>query len=32
MLVEFKQKSQVTIPRELARRLRLKPGDRLEIE
>ena len=32
MLVEFKQKSQVTIPSELAKKLKLKPGDKLEIE
>lgn len=32
MLVEFKQKSQVTIPSELVKKLKLKPGDKLEIE
>ena len=32
MLVEFKQKSQVTIPSELVKKLQLKPGDKLEIE
>ena len=32
MLVEFKKKSQVTIPNKLAKRLNLKPGDKLDIE
>ncbi len=32
MLVEIKQKSQVTIPSELVKKLKLKPGDKLEIE
>jgi antitoxin MazE len=32
MLVELKRKSQVTIPSALARRLNLKPGDKLEME
>ncbi len=32
MLVEMKQKSQVTIPSELVKKLKLKPGDKLEIE
>lgn len=32
MLVEFKQKSRVTIPSELVKKLKLKPGDKLEIE
>lgn len=32
MLVELKQKSQVTIPSELVKKLKLKPGDKLEIE
>lgn len=32
MLVELKQKSQVTIPSELIKKLKLKPGDKLEIE
>jgi antitoxin MazE len=32
MLVELKQKSQVTIPIELVRKLKLKPGDKLELE
>lgn len=32
MLVEFRHKSQVTIPSELVKKLKLKPGDKLEIE
>ncbi len=32
MLVELKQKSQVTIPNEMVKKLKLKPGDKLEIE
>jgi len=32
LLVEIKQKSQVTIPSELVKKLKLKPGDKLEIE
>ncbi len=32
MLVELKQKSQVTIPSELVKKLKLKAGDKLEIE
>jgi AbrB family looped-hinge helix DNA binding protein len=32
MLVELKQKSQVTIPSELVKKLKLKPGDKLEVE
>ncbi|MEW6572188.1 MAG: AbrB/MazE/SpoVT family DNA-binding domain-containing protein [Bacillota bacterium] len=32
MLVELKQKSQVTIPIELVKKLKLKPGDKLEVE
>ncbi|SCM78737.1 Transcriptional regulator, AbrB family [uncultured Sporomusa sp.] len=32
MLVELKQKSQVTIPAELLKKMKLKPGDKLEIE
>ena len=32
MLVELKQKSQVTIPSELVKKLKLKPGDKLDIE
>ena len=32
MLVELKRKSQVTIPSELVKKLKLKPGDKLEIE
>jgi AbrB family looped-hinge helix DNA binding protein len=32
MLVEIKQKSQVTIPAELLRKMNLKTGDKLEIE
>ncbi|HHY39067.1 MAG TPA: AbrB/MazE/SpoVT family DNA-binding domain-containing protein [Clostridia bacterium] len=32
VLVEFKQKSQVTIPSELVKKLKLKPGDKLKIE
>ena len=31
MLVELKQKSQVTIPSELVKRMNLQPGDKLEI-
>ena len=31
MLVDFKQKSQVTIPSKLVKKLKLKPGDKLEI-
>ncbi len=31
MLVDFKQKSQVTIPSKLVEKLKLKPGDKLEI-
>lgn len=32
ILVELKQKSQVTIPSEIVKKLKLKPGDKLEIE
>jgi len=32
MLVELKQKSQVTIPVELLKKMNLKPGDKLDIE
>lgn len=32
MLVEFKQKSQVTIPMDLVKMLDLKVGDKLDIE
>ena len=32
MLVELKQKSQVTIPAELLKKMKLKTGDKLEIE
>lgn len=32
LLVELKQKSQVTIPSELVKKLNLKPGDKLEVE
>jgi len=32
MLVEFKKKSQVTIPSKLVKKLKLKPGDKLEVE
>lgn len=32
MLLEIKQKSQVTIPSELMKKLKLKPGDKLEVE
>lgn len=32
MLVDLKQKSQVTIPRGFVRKLNLKVGDKLEIE
>lgn len=32
MLVELKQKSQVTIPAELVKKMKLKTGDKLEIE
>ncbi|KJS81402.1 MAG: AbrB family transcriptional regulator [Peptococcaceae bacterium BICA1-8] len=32
VLVELKQKSQVTIPSELVKKLNLKPGDKLEVE
>ncbi|MHB9094259.1 MAG: AbrB/MazE/SpoVT family DNA-binding domain-containing protein [Eubacteriales bacterium] len=31
MLVELKQKSQVTIPSELVRKMNLRPGDKLEV-
>jgi len=31
MLVDFKHKSQVTIPNKLVKKLKLKPGDKLEI-
>ena len=31
MLVDFKYKSQVTIPSRLVKKLNLKPGDKLEI-
>lgn len=31
MLVEFKQKSQVTIPSELVKKMNLRPGDKLEV-
>lgn len=32
MLVEFKQKSQVTIPNEIVKKLELKAGDKLDIK
>ena len=32
MLVDLKQKSQVTIPKEIVRKLDLRVGDKLEIE
>ncbi|MEG6512981.1 AbrB/MazE/SpoVT family DNA-binding domain-containing protein [Desulforamulus ruminis] len=32
MLVEIQQKSQVTIPKELLKKLKLKPGDKLQVE
>jgi len=32
MLVELKQKSQVTIPAELLKKMNLKTGDKLDIE
>jgi len=32
MLVELKRKSQVTIPVELLKKMKLKPGDKLDIE
>ena len=32
MLVELKQKSQVTIPAELLKKMKLKTGDKLDIE
>jgi antitoxin MazE len=32
MLVDIKQKSQVTIPKDLVKKLNLKVGDKLEIE
>jgi AbrB family looped-hinge helix DNA binding protein len=32
MLVDLKQKSQVTIPKRLVKKLNLKAGDKLEIE
>ncbi len=32
MIVELKQKSQVTIPAEFARKLKLGTGDKLEVE
>lgn len=32
MLVELKQKSQVTIPNELVKKMNLHPGDKLEVE
>ena len=32
MIVELKQKSQVTIPAEFARKLNLATGDKLEVE
>ncbi len=31
MLVDFKDKSQVTIPSKLVKQLNLKPGDKLEV-
>ena len=31
MLVELKQKSQVTIPSELVKKMNLRPGDKLEV-
>ncbi len=32
VLIEIKQKSQVTIPNELLKKMKLNPGDKLEIE
>lgn len=32
MIVDLKQKSQVTIPKELVKKLNLKVGDKLEVE
>lgn len=32
MLVEFKQKSQVTIPKDLVKKLNLQVGDKLDID
>lgn len=31
MIVEFRQKGQITIPREIVRRLGIKEGDKLEV-
>ena len=31
MIVEFRQKGQITIPREIVRRLDIKEGDKLEV-
>jgi len=31
MIVDFKQKSQVTIPKDLVKKLELKVGDKLEV-
>jgi antitoxin MazE len=32
MLMEFKQKSQVTIPKDFVKKLNLKAGDKLDVE
>ena len=32
MIVDFKQKSQVTIPKEIVKKLNLKAGDKLDIK
>ncbi|HBT18200.1 MAG TPA: hypothetical protein DEB05_14740 [Firmicutes bacterium] len=32
MLVEFKQKSQITIPKDLVKKLNLQVGDKLDVD
>jgi antitoxin MazE len=32
MIIDFKDKSQITIPAKIVRNMKLKPGDKLEIQ